>query len=167
MIHTLEEARAYARRAPSLPANADRSEVRVYATLITTGLALLLCEPIFYLLTVPDALLSRVAQLASPGAWIVVAVYGIALLGVLPHLVSLCFAPRTLSWRWPRCVAGVSAWLAGFMWVYLAWKSYPLDYGLLWVAYAIRGVGSVSIAIAFGVSLNAQGLREIANAPKG
>lgn len=166
MIQTLDQARAYAQRAPSLPANQDRSEVRVYATLITIGLALLLCEPIFYLLTVPDALISRVSQLAYPGPWVVAMVYGVALLGVVPHLGALCFAPRTLGAKWPRRAAGAAAWLAGFMWVYLAWKAYPLDYGLLWVAYAIRGIGSVSIAVAFGVSLNAQGLREVADAPQ-
>ncbi|CAA2107610.1 hypothetical protein [Variovorax paradoxus] len=162
MIHTIDEAREYARRAFSLPRDQDRTEVRIYATMLTVGLALMLCEPIFYLLTVPDSLISTVSKLVQPSHWIVVGVYGFSLLAVLPHLFMLCVMPGRLSLRWPRQCAGWAAYAACCMWIFLAYKAYPLDYGLLWAAYLVRALCSVSLAFAFGFSVNAQDLRDYA-----
>ena len=162
MIHTLDEAREYARRAFSLPRNQDRTEVRIYASMLTIGLALMLCEPILYLLAVPDAPIATVAQLVHPTSWLVVAVYGVALAAVLPHLVILCLMPSRLPLRWPRQWAGWAAYAACCMWIFLAYKAYPLDYGLLWAAYLVRALCSMSLAFAFGFSVNAQDLRDYA-----
>lgn len=165
MIHTINEARDYARRAFSLPSDQNRTEVRIYAAMLTVGLALMLCEPIFYLLAVPDSLISTVAKLVQPSHWIVAAVYGFALAAVLPHLFVLCAMPTRLALRWPRQFAGWAAFAAGCMWIYLAYKAIPLDYGLLWAAYIVRALCSVSLAFAFGFSVNAQDLRDYAKEP--
>ncbi|MDO9357855.1 MAG: hypothetical protein Q7T70_02535 [Polaromonas sp.] len=165
MIHTLDEAREYARRAFSLPADQDRTEVRIYATMLTVGLALMLCEPIFCLLTVPDSLISTVSRLVQPSHWIVAGVFGLALAAVLPHLFMLCVMPGHLSARWPRQCAGWAAFVAGCMWIFLALKAAPLDYGGLWAAFVVRALCSVSLAFAFGFSVNAQDLRDYAKEP--
>lgn len=162
MIHTVDEARAYARRAFSLPVDQNRTEVRIYASMLTIGLALMLCEPILYLLAVPDAPIATVARLVQPSHWAVVFVYGAALFAVVPHLVILCGLPEQLALRWPRQCAGWAAFAAGCMWIYLAYKAYPLDLGLLWLAYVVRALASVSLAFAFGFSVNAQDLRDYA-----
>lgn len=159
MARLITDVAAWIKRAPSFHTDQNRIEVRVYAALITTGLALLLLEPIFYLLTVPEALISKVATLVPPSHWVVPLVYCLALVAVLPHLFTLYFMPSMLSRRWPRCMAAWAAFGAGAMWIFMAWKAYPLDYGLLFVAYSVRAVASVSIAVAYAISINAQDLR--------
>jgi hypothetical protein len=155
------ELRRYAATAPSLPVNQDRAEVRLLATLLTAGFALFLFEPIFYLLAVPSAPISRVARLA-PSHWYVVAAFAACLLATLPHLFDLCFRSQRLGNPCPRRRAALASIGAAVTWLYLAVLAYPLDMGLVVpLAYGMRASGSLVLGLAYGISINAQQLRSL------
>jgi len=168
----------------ALPQNQDKSEVRTLATLVTAGFLVSMAEPLFYLFLVPGSLVARVAGMAptlhagavaiAPGgesllsSWLaslpsvnLVAVgFLICLLGTLPHLGALIFRPKTLYVTWPRRLAAKCAIGAAVLWIYLAGLATPLDVGAVEWAYGLRAFGSLLVGGAYGVSLNAQQLRE-------
>jgi len=159
MLHTVDDLRRYVARAPSLPVDQDRAEVRIQAAFITAVFLLLLIEPVFYIFTVPDAPISKVAGLA-PSRWCVIASFGGAFLATLPHMWTLLFRPDLLSEQRYRTWAALSAFAAGAVWIYLANLAHPLDVGWLEGAYAIRCMVCLCIGGIYAFSVNAQQMRE-------
>lgn len=147
----------------ALPQNQDKSEVRTLATLVTAGFLVSMAEPLFYLFLVPESLVSRVAGMA-PSIYLVASAFALCLLGTLPHLFALMFRPQSLSVVWPRRLAAKCAIGAAVLWIYLAGLATPLDVGAVEWAYGLRAFGSLLVGGAYGVSLNAQQLRERINA---
>lgn len=147
----------------ALPRNQDKAEVRALAAIVTAGLLVSMAEPLFYLFLVPSSLVSRVAGMA-PSVYCVAAAFAVCLLLTLPHLVALLCFPRTLHMAWPRRMAAHGAVGAAVVWLYLASLATPLDLGAVEWAYGLRAMGSLLVGGAYGVSLNAQQLRECINA---
>lgn len=162
MAPIVSDLRAYIRHAASLPEDQNKAEVRLYAALITVGFALSLIEPIFYLYAVPQAMVFRVASLA-PSAWCVAASFGLCLVAMVPHMMSLLFCPETLHKRWPRRFAAYATFGSAVTWLYLANLALPMDAGRLEWAYALRAIGSIVVGVTYGYSLNAQQGRELLN----
>lgn len=144
-------------------ADQNRAEVRIYAALTTAGFMLSMLEPMFYLLTVPEAMIVRVAGLA-PSAWCVFAAFALCMCATLPHLVALILRPHTLARRWPRRFAAYGSFGSAVTWVYLANLAYPMDVGGLEWAYVIRAVGSIFVGLTYGFSVNADQGREALHA---
>lgn len=163
MLVRIDDIRRYIAAAPSWPVDQDRAEVRLQAAFIAVVFVLLLAEPIFYLFTVPDALISRVSSMAY-SRWCVVGAFGIAFLCALPHLYTLIFRPDLLDHKMFRTAAAFAAVVAAITWIVLANRAVRLDVGGLEWAYAIRAVVSLCIAGIFGFSVNAQQMREHFNA---
>lgn len=159
MLVYVEDLKGYIAAAPSWPLDQDRAEVRLQAAFITTVFLLLLAEPIFYIFSVPDALISRVSSLAY-SRWCVVGSFAIAFVGALPHLYTLVFRSDLLDHKIYRRAAAFSAVLAGATWIVLANRAVRLDLGGLEWAYGIRAIAVLFIAGIFGVSVNAQQMRE-------
>ena len=123
--------RHYLLRARSIPLDQDKSEVRIYAALLTAVAGyFLVAEPIFVLLTVPQSPLFRVAALA-PSVWCVIAAFLICLISMVPHLLALLFWPSSLSTRWPRAFAARAAFGAAVTWLYLGNLAMPMDLGAI------------------------------------
>ncbi len=137
----------------------QKLEVRVYAWIVTAVLMLLIGEPMVYILDVPDAVVARVARLTfSPPA--VACVFALSLLAVVPHFVALSFLPKRLGIMWPRQLAAAGAALAAVMWLVLWSRAQPLDFGSVDWAFGFRCVATFLIGGTYGISLNAQQLRE-------
>jgi hypothetical protein len=143
----------------ALPQNQDKSEVRTLAALVTAGFLVSMAEPLFYLFLVPESLVARVAGMA-PFVYLVAGAFALCLLGTLPHLFALMFRPQSLAVVWPRRLAAKCAIGAAVVWIYLAGLATPLDVGAVEWAYGLRAFGSLLVGGAYGVSLNAQQLRE-------
>ncbi|SFF05117.1 hypothetical protein [Paracidovorax wautersii] len=141
----------------------DRIEVRMLAALLTLAFVISLAEPVFYLLAVPQSVIAEVAGVA-PSVWCVIAAFGLCLLATLPHLVWLVLRPARLGDRWPRAWAAGGALGAAATWIYLANLSLPLDLGGVEWAYGMRAIGSLVMGLTYGISLNAQQIRETADA---
>jgi hypothetical protein len=159
MLVHVDDLKRYIAVAPSWPIDQDRAEVRLQAAFITTVFLLLLAEPIFYIFSVPDALISRVSSMAY-SRWCVVGSFGIAFGGALPHLYTLVCRPDLLDHKIYRRAAAFSAVLASATWIVLANRAVRLDAGGLEWAYGIRAIAVLFIAGIFGASVNAQQLRE-------
>lgn len=155
--------REFIARSSSIPADQDRAEVRLYASLITAGFALSLVEPMFYLVAVQQAMIFRVASVA-PSMWCVFAAFGLCLCATLPHLCVLIFRPQHLSRQWPRRFAAYATFGSAVTWIYLANLAYPMDVGGLEWAYALRALGSIFVGLTYGFSVNAQQGRDALNA---
>lgn len=152
--------RHYLLRARSIPVDQDKSEVRIYAALLTAVAGyFLVAEPIFVLLTVPQSPLFRVAALA-PSVWCVVVAFLICLLCMVPHLLALLFKPSSLSTTWPRGVAARAAFGAAVTWLYLGNLAMPMDLGAIEWAYFFRALCSLMLSFSYGFSVNAQMGRE-------
>lgn len=163
MAPIVSDLRAYVAQASSVPANQNKTEVRIYAALTTVGFMLLLVEPIFYLYKVPGSIVSQVSSLA-PSVWCIVACFGICLGMTIPHLFALLFRPDQLWRKWPRRFAAYAALGAAVTWIYLANLAMPLDAGAVEWAYAIRALGSMVIGLTYAFSVNAQQGRDILRA---
>ncbi len=101
----------------------------------------------------------------APSLWCVVAAFVLCLVATLPHLAWLAMRPARLGDRWPRVWAAAAAMGAAATWIYLANLSLPLALGGIEWAYGMRAVGSLVIGLTYGISLNAQQMREIEHAP--
>lgn len=159
MLVRVDDLRRYIASAPSLPIDQDRAEVRLQAGFIALVFMLLLAEPVFYIFTVPDALISRVSAMAY-SRWCVVGAFGVAFLGAVPHLYTLIFRPDLLNHKAFRTAAAFSAVIAAITWIVLANRAVRLDVGALEWVYAIRALVSLCIAGIFAFSVNAQQMRE-------
>jgi hypothetical protein len=158
-IDTPEKLAAWIRRSPSLPVDQERVEVRIYASLMTAILLLLIIEPQLYLWDVEESLIYKVAALA-PSPYLVAGLFTVGFLLILPHLIALLFLPRTLVVYWPRICATVGAFLVSVVWLYLSNLAVPLDLGALPLSYAVRSLVSTIMAGAYAFSVNAQQGRE-------
>lgn len=164
MSHFVADIRRYAALAKSLPLDQDKSEVRIYAALLTTIAGYFLAaEPIFVLLAIPQSPMFRVAS-AAPSVWWVLAAFLLCTLCLIPHLVFLVFAPRSLSKRWPRSMAAKASFGAAVTWLYLCNLSLPMDLGSIEWSYGFRAVCALMLAFSYGFSVNAQQGREILHA---
>lgn len=143
----------------ALPQNQDKAEVRTLATLVTAGFLGSLIEPLVYLFFVPASLISRVAGMA-PSEFLVASAFSVALVCTVPHLLALLFVPKKLAVEWPRKLATFGAFLAAVAWLYLVALAMPMDVGLVEWAYGARVACSLLVGGAYGVSLNAQHLRQ-------
>lgn len=159
----VSEIRDFIAHSTSVPADQNRAEVRIYAALTTAGFMLSMLEPLFYLLTVPGALIVRVSSLA-PSMWCVFAAFSLCLCATLPHLFALMFRPHTLGRRWPRRFAAYGTFGSAVTWIYLANLAYPMDVGGLEWAYFLRAVGSILVGLTYGFSVNADQGREAIDA---
>lgn len=164
MIHTVADLRAYVRQAPSFIRNQDRAEVRVQAIFIAAVFLLLLVEPLYYIHTVPGAMISKVASTAA-SRWFLTAAFALSFVGMLPHLWTLVCRPDLLAVQWYRIWATFSALGASITWVVLANLAVPMDVGGLEWAYGVRALATLCIAGIYAFSVNAQQLREVFNAP--
>lgn len=164
MTHIVADLRRYAALAKSLPLDQDKSEVRIYAALLTAIAGyFLVAEPVFVLLVVPQSPIFRVAS-AAPSVWCVITAFLLCFLCLIPHLVSLVFAPRSLSKRWPRSLAAKASFGAAVIWLYLCNLSLPMDLGSIEWSYGLRAVCALMLAFSYGFSVNAQQGREILHA---
>lgn len=164
MLHRVDDLRRYVATSPSFVRDQDRAEVRVQAIFIAAVFLLLLIEPLYYIQTVPGALIGRVASTA-PSRWCVVGAFALSFLAMLPHLWTLLFRPDLLGVLRYRVWATFAALGASVTWIVLATLAEPMDLGGLEWAYVIRALATICIAGIYAFSVNAQHLREVANAP--
>lgn len=143
------------------PIEQDRIEVRVLTLVLTFFFMGHLLQAAIYILAIETSTLHRVAALTH-ASWLVVALFAAAAAATLPHIVSLLFLPRLLAHRLPRKMACFAAMGTAVLWFYLAALARPLDGGPLTLIYICSGLGALVIAGIFGVSLNAQQLRNLA-----
>ena len=146
---------AYIAQAPALPADKDRSEVRVYATIVTGCACGSFVLTAIYAALLPS-LLHRVASVT--GAPNVVAIAFVLLaLGIAPHLSDLMVRPTRLRLKWPRKMAAGSMFGAGILWGLLATAARPLEAGAwLPLTYWATAAAYLLVGGAYGYSLNAQ-----------
>lgn len=155
--------REFIAHSSAVPVDQNRAEVRIYAALTTAGFMLSMLEPLFYLLTVPEAMIVRVASVA-PSMWCVFAAFSLCLAATVPHLFALLFQPHSLGNRWPRRFAAYGTFGSAVTWLYLANLAYPMDVGGLEWAYALRALGSMLVGLTYGFSVNADQGREALDA---
>ncbi|QHJ00128.1 hypothetical protein GT347_20370 [Xylophilus rhododendri] len=164
MLHTAEDLRRYVAQAPSFVRNQDRAEVRVQAIFIAVIFLLLLVEPLYYVYTVPGAMIAKVASTA-PSEWCITGAFGLCFASMLPHLWTLLFRPDLLDQKGYRIAATFSALGASVTWIVLANLAIPMDVGGLEWAYGIRALATLCIAGIYAFSVNSQQLREVMYAP--
>lgn len=146
---------AYIAQAPALPADKDRSEVRVYATIVTG------CVFVSFVMTAVHAallpsLLHRVAAL-TPFPNTVAFAFVLLAFGITPHLSDLMVRPGRLRLKWPRKIAAGSMFVAGILWGMLATAARPLEAGAwLPLTYWATAAAYLLVGGAYGYSLNAQ-----------
>jgi len=165
MLPTVKDIRAYAALSPSLPLDQDRTEVRIYATFVTIIAALLAAEPIWYMYSVPESMVNRVASLVHFPQF-VTAAFAVSFFSVFPHLVTLVFFPKKMRIACFRQWAALGTLLGAITWMWLANMAVSLDVGGLEYAYGIRALCELCVAFLFGFSVNAQQLREIIHAAR-
>lgn len=153
---------AYVAESPAIPVDKDRSEVRLYATMLTGIVVWSLVKPAFYILTA-DTPLARVAGMIAP-PWVIALAFTLAAVALLPHFVSLVFLPKRLGCKLPRKMAAGAMWAAAALWAYIATRAWPLDMGSIPLTYWLSAFGYLLVAGAYGYSLNAQqALEKLAN----
>jgi hypothetical protein len=151
-----------------------RVENRVLNALLTGAFVFYLTEPVIYLFFVKGSPIWRVARL-SYVTWGIGACFVLCLLALLPYMWLLLTSgtwldrrlQEHLGWRsipldaqWPRLWATRAAVGAAVIWMVLAALAVPMDYvGLQW-AFAARAFGALCMGGVYGVSLNAQHLRD-------
>lgn len=146
--------------APALPLNPDRTEVRIMAAVITLGFVAHSLKSAYYLLMVGVGPLARVVRDSPIPTGCIAALFVLAALATLPHVVSLTFMPRTLACKFPRRAAAYSALGIAVAWLYLANRAYPMHLGGVWAVYLCNMLGCVVVSMTYGFSVNAQQLRE-------
>lgn len=164
LLHRVEDLRRYVAHAPSFIRDQDRAEVRVQAIFISAVYLLLLLEPLYYIYTVPGAMIARVSSTA-PSVWCITGSFALCFVAMLPHLWTLIFRPDLLGQKRYRVWAAFAALGASVTWLVLANLAVPMDVGGLEWAYGIRALATLCIAGIYAFSVNAQQLREVAYAP--
>lgn len=156
----LSDLSAYLAQAPAIPTDKNRSEVRIYATVITGFMLWSLLQPVFCLFTVADAPLTKIAELIGYPK-VIAGLFGLASCAMLPHLVSLLFIPDLLHYKLPRKMAAGAMVGAGILWGLLADRSRAQGFGMIPLTYWVSAAGYMLVGGAFGYSLNAQRAQEI------
>lgn len=159
MNETDVDLREWVKKTCALPQNQNQSEVRVLASLVAAFFLASVGEPLFYLIFVPSSLLSQVARLSTV-EYGVPAALAFSFVMTLPHLATLLFWPDKLHLAWPRKIAAWGALIAATAWLYMAALATPLDVGAVEWAYGMRVIGSLLVGGTYGISLNAQQLRD-------
>lgn len=155
----LSDLKEYIEHMPAIPRDKDRSEVRVYASIITGATIWSLLQPAVYILWVPSSPLARVCALTGHAT--VVAVLFLAMVAaLLPHLAVLIGLPTHLGSKLPRKMAAGAMVAAGITWGLLATVAAPLDMALVPSTYWVSALGYMLVGGAFGYSLNAQQAQE-------
>ena len=153
-LHPSEAAR-YIETSPAIPLAKDRSEVRLYATIVTGSATASLFQPAVYLLSDEMSPLLRVGLVTgSPG--LIAALFILAAVAMLPHLIALVFLPHSLEDARPRKMATGAMWAAAALWAYLATSAWHLDLGGIRYTYWAAAAGYLLVGGAYGYSLNAQ-----------
>lgn len=146
---------AYIAHAPAIPVDKDRSEVRVYATIITAGVFGSFVMTALYLWLIDVSPLRMVATLNHREGPFTAAFVVLALC-VVPHLFDLLFRPQKLRHKLPRKIAARSMVFAAVLWGLLATSARPLDMGLIPYTFWAIAIAYLLIGGAYGYSLNAQ-----------
>lgn len=154
------ETRRLIATAPALPMNTDRTEVRIMAAIITGGFMLHAFKSAYYILAVSVGPLARVLRDSPIPSGCIAALFILAGLATLPHLVSLVALPRTLACKLPRKAASIAALGGAVLWVYLANRAMPMRLGGVWAIYLVNMAACTFVAMTYGFSVNAQQLRE-------
>lgn len=146
----------YIAQAPAVPDDQDRSEVRVYATIITGGVFGSFVMTAIYIWFLAPSLLRTVADLTGyPGT--VALCFVVLAACVAPHLLDLMVRPARLREKMPRKIAARSMVFAGVLWGMLATVARPLDVGILLpLSYWATAAAYLLVGGAYGYSLNAQ-----------
>lgn len=146
---------AYIAHAPAIPADKDRSEVRVYATIITAGVfGSFVFTALFILSGEPNPL--RLVAMMRHQQGLFGAAFALLACGVAPHLFDLLFRPHKLRAKHPRKMASASMVAAGMLWGMLATVARPLDLGFIPVIFWATAFAYLLVGGAYGYSLNAQ-----------
>lgn len=147
---------AYIAQAPAVPVDKDRSEVRVYATIITAGAFVSFAMTAIWIWFLSPSLLRMVVDLTGhPG----LVAFAFVLLGgcMVPHLLDLMFRPARLREKLPRKIAARSMVFAAVLWGMLAHLARPLDVGVfLPLSFWVLALAYMLVGGAYGYSLNAQ-----------
>jgi hypothetical protein len=155
------EIRRMAAKAPALPHDQNRAEVRIMAALITGAFLFGQLVPLLYVLGVPGSVLHQLAGAGYVPPYCVAAAFVLVALAALPHFIAVVFRPDTLEHKLPRRMAALSAFGAATIWLYLAQLALSLGcFGVIPALYVLNIVGCVTVAGLFGFSVNAQQLRE-------
>lgn len=137
----------------------DRVEVRSLSFIVYALFFYQLVEPGFYISSVSDSLFYKVAQLSHMRAGISAAFFVLAAL-IVPHLVNLVFFPDRLDRKLPRKLAGYAAIGGAFVWGFLGYRAWPLDYDWLSGICMLRASIDLWMGVLLGISVNAQQARE-------
>ena len=147
---------AYIHQAPAVPADKDRSEVRVYAAIVTGCVFVSFLMTAIYASALMPTLLHRVVSITTFPA-IAPLSFMLLSMGVAPHLSDLMVRPWRLRLKWPRKIAAGSMFVAGILWGLLATAARPLDVGAwLPLTYWATAAAYLLVGGAYGYSLNAQ-----------
>ena len=133
------------------------------AIVITGTFLYNLLETVMYMLTVPTAMVHKVAGLSHlPNSlYVFCGIFIVCAVMTVPHFFCLCFAPKELSRRLPRKMATRATMIAAVAWTWLAALAMPLDVGLLPFLYFLNSAGCVIVGLVYGFSLNSQQLRKL------
>jgi len=137
----------------------DKVEVRSLSFIVFALFFYQLAEPGFYVAFIPDSLFYRVAAIGHLNALIGAAFFLVAAL-ILPHLVALIFFPQKLAKKLPRKLAACAAIGGAFIWGFLGYRAWPLDYDWLSALCLCRAFFDLWLGVQLGISVNAQQARE-------
>lgn len=144
---------------PAAKLGDERVEVRSLSFVVFCLFFYQLAEPGFYISSVSDSLFYKVANLHHMRAPISAAFFLSALM-ILPHLVNLAFFPGKLARKFPRRLAAYASILGAFVWGFLGYKAWPLDYEWLSFICMLRASIDLWLGVILGISVNAQQARE-------
>lgn len=140
---------------PALPRDKDRSEVRVYSTIITGGVLGSFVMTALYVWRLEPSPIKLVADLTHAAGPFALG-FALLALAMVPHLVDLLFRPGHLRDKGPRKMAAGAMVVAAVLWGLLANRARPLDLGLIPLTYWATALGYLLVGGAYGYSLNAQ-----------
>lgn len=162
-----EQVKRLAARAPSLPRDQDRTEVRILSAIITGFFIFAwLVKPVVYMWAVKNSAIWKAASAASMPNWLIATLFLVAAAATLPHLFMLIFRPDLLHCKLPRKMAGYAAGLAAVLWLYLAVNVLSTrSSGLVWL-YLGNMLSCLTVGYTYGFSVNSQQLRERINDEK-
>lgn len=156
-----EQVKRLALRAPSLPSDQDRTEVRILSAIVTTlYVYTFLLKPVYYMWAVKGSAIWKAASAASAPNWFIAAIFAVCIIVTLPHLFTLCFKPEWLHCKLPRKMAGFAAGFAALLWLYLAANVLSTRSSGLVFLYFGNMISCLVVGYTYGFSVNSQQLRE-------
>lgn len=158
-VVTPAELRQMARRAPSVPRDQDRAEVRIMAVFITAGFTYGMVKAAYWIMLATGTL-HRVASVSSLPNWVLASAFLGCGVATLPHLLSLIFTPHLLHHPWPRRMAAHAAFVAGVIWLHLSVVALKLDFEATPWIWLGNTIGCLIVSGIYGFSVNAQQIRD-------